>query len=228
MIHRFVYLSVCTLFLFSACATKKVFLAPPSVQIEEIEGYASLRVTTDQKTARSRVSFLFLLPSKGRIEVFDPLGKVHYQLFIMDGEAYFVIPAKKVYWKGQEEKILEKLFGFYLSLSDVVGLMSGYWSNSGQEKIREGVDSWIFLKNRKGWIQSGQSGEFTFEVQEFFGQTQWVQDVVFFHPQTEGRLKILDVNFNQPVPKEAFVASFTKRYSQKTWEEIREMLSNAR
>lgn len=228
MIHRFVSFSVCTLFLFSACATQKVLLAPPSDQIEEIEGYASLRVTTHQKTARSRVSFLFSLPSKGRIEVFDPLGKVHYQLFIVQGEAYFVIPAKKVYWKGQEEKILEKLFGFYLSLSDVVGLMSGYWPSSGQEKTREGMASWVFLKNRKGWIQSGKSGEFTFKVQEFFGQTQWVQEVVFFHPQTEGRLKILDVNFNQPVPEEAFVTSFTKRYSQKTWEEIREILSNAR
>lgn len=228
MIHRFVYLLVCTLFFFSACATQKVFLAPPSDQIEEIEGYASLRVTTHQQTARSRVSFLFSLPTKGRIDVFDPFGRVHYQLFIVHGEAFFVVPAKKVYWQGQEKEILEKLFGFHLSLPDVVGLMSGYWARLGPEKTQEGLASWTFLKNRKGWIQSGKSGEFFFEVQKYFGQTPWVQEVVFFHPQTEGRLKILDVNFNQRVPEETFVISFTKRYSQKTWEEIREILSNAR
>jgi len=228
VIHRLVYLLVCTLFLFSACATQKVFLAPPSDQIEEIEGYASLRVTTHRQTARSRVSFLFSLPTKGRIDVLGPLGQVHYQLFIVDTEAFFVVPAKKAYWQGQEKEILEKLFGFHLSLSDVVGLMSGYWSSLEPGKTQEEIASWTFLKNRKGWIQSGKRGEFTFEVQEFFGQTPWVQEVVFFHPQTEGRLKVLDVNFNQRVPEETFVTSFTKRYSQKTWEEIREILSNAR
>lgn len=228
MNHRFGYLLVCILFLISACTKQKVFLAPPSDQIEEIEGYASLRVTTHRQTARSRVSFLFSLPTKGRIDVFGPFGQVHYQLFIVDTEAFFVVPAKKAYWQGQEKEILEKLFGFHLSLSDVIGLMSGYWSFLGPEKTQEGMASWTFLKNRKGWIKSGQSGEFTFEVQEFFGQTPWVQEVVFFHPQTDGRLKILDVNFNQRVPEKTFVTSFTKRYSQKTWEEIREILSNAR
>ncbi len=228
MIHRFLYLLVCILFLLSACATQKVFLAPPSDLIEEIEGYASLRVTTHRQTARSRVSFLFSLPTKGRIDVLGPLGQVHYQLFIVHGEAFFVVPAKKAYWQGHEKEILEKLFGFHLSLSDVIGLMSGHWSTLGQEKTQEGFASWTFLKNRKGWIKSGQNGEFFFEVQEYFGQTPWVQEVVFFHPQTDGRLKILDVNFNQLVPEKTFVTSFTNSYSQKTWEEIREILSNAR
>jgi len=228
MIHRFVSPFVCLLFLFSACATQKVFLAPPSDQIEEIEGYASLRVTTHRQTARSRISFLFSLPTKGRIDVLGPLGQVHYQLFIVDTEAFFVVPAKKAYWQGHEKEILEKLFGFHLSLSDVIGLMSGHWSTLGQEKTQEGFASWTFLKNRKGWIKSGQSGEFFFEVQKYFGQTPWVQEVVFFHPQTEGRLKILDVNFNQLVSEKTFVTSFRKKFSQKTWEEIREILSNAR
>jgi len=219
---------MCSLFLFSACVPQKVFLAPPADQIEEIEGYASLRVTTNQQTARSRVSFLFSLPAKGRIDVLDPLGQVHYQLFIVEGFAFFVVPAKKAYWQGHEKEILEKLFGFHLSLSDVVGLMSGYWSSPGQDAPREGIASWTFLKNKKGWIQSGQSGEFFFEVQEFFGQTPWVQEVLFFHPHTEGRLKILDVNFNQPVSEMAFETSFSFRYAKKTWEEIREILSNAR
>jgi outer membrane biogenesis lipoprotein LolB len=228
MIHRFVCLLVCTLLLFSACITQKVFLAPPAGQIEEIEGYASLRVSTGQQTTRSRVSFIFSLPNKGRIEVLDPLGQVHYQLFIVGDLAYFVVPAKKVYWQGQEKDIIDKLFGFHLSLSEVVGLMSGYWSSPGQEKAQDGMDSWTFLKNKKGWIQSGQRGEFEFEVEEFFGQTQWVQEVLFFHPHTEGRLKILDIHFNQPVSEVVFATSFSLRYSKKTWEEIKEMLSNAR
>jgi hypothetical protein len=219
---------VCLLFIFSACGTKKVFLAPSADQVEEIEGYASLRVSTNQKTTRSRISFLFFLPSSGRIEVLDPLGQVHYQLFFVDGIAYFVLPAKKVYWQGQEEEIMDKLFGFPLSLLDVVGLMSGHWSNLGEKKAQSGIGSWTFLKNRKGWIQSGQRREFKFMVEEFFGQTQWVQEVMFFHPHTEGRLKIIDVNFNFPVSERAFATSFSLRYAKKTWEEIRELLSNAR
>jgi hypothetical protein len=205
-----------------------VFLAPPAGQVEEIEGYASLRVSTSQQTARSRISFLFSLPFNGRIDVLDPLGQVHYQLFIVGDLAYFVVPAKKVYWQGQEEDILDKLFGFHLSLSEVVGLLSGYWPIPGQEKKQEGMSSWTFLKNKKGWIQSGQRGDFRFAVEEFFGQTPWVQEVLFFHPQTEGRLKILDVNFNQPVSEMAFATSFSLRYAKKTWEEIKEMLSNDR
>jgi len=228
MIHRLGYLLVCSLFLFSGCALKKVFLAPPSDLIDEIEGFASLRISTSQQTTRSRVSFLFSLPFNGRIDVLDPLGQVHYQLFIIEDLAYFVIPAKKVYWQGSEEDILDKLFGFHLSLSDVVGLMSGYWSSPGQKKMRRNIDSWTFLKNKRGWIQSGQRGDFKFEVKEYFGQTPWVEEVFFFHPHTEGRLKILDVNFNQPVSERAFATSFSSRFSKKTWEEIREMLSNAR
>ena len=227
MIHRFSCLLVCTFLLFSACIPQKVFIVPPAGQIGEIEGYASLRVSTGQQTTRSRVSFLFSLPSNGRIEVLDPLGQVHYQLFFVGGLAYFVVPSKKVYWQGQEEDIIDKLFGFHLSLLDVVGLMSGYWDSPGQEKGQDGMDSWTFLENKKGWIQSGQRGEFRFEVEEFFGQTQWVQDVLFFHPFTEGRLKILDVHFNQPISEMAFATSFSLRYAKKTWEEIKEMLANA-
>ncbi len=228
MIHRLGCFLLCTLFLLSTCDPQKVFLAPPSDLIDEIEGYASLRISTSQQTTRSRISFLFSLPFNGRIDVLDPLGQVHYQLFIIKDFAYFVIPAKKVYWQGTEEDIIDKLFGFQLSLLDVVGLMSGYWSSPGQKKKPEGMDSWTFLKNKKGWIQSGQRGELKFEVEEFFGQTPWVQEVFFFHPHTEGRVKILDVNFNQPVSERTFSTSFSSRFSKKTWEEIREMLSNAR
>ena len=228
MIYRFAGLFVFLFFLFSACVPQKVFLVPSVDQVEEIEGFASLRVSTNQKTTRSRISFIFHLPDNGRIEVLDPLGQVHYQLYIVGDLAYFVVPAKKVYWQGPEEDIMDKLFGFHLSLLDVVGLMSGYWSIPGQEKKQEGKDSWTFLKNKKDWIQSGQRGEFKFTVEAFFGQTPWVQEVLFFHPHTEGRLKILDVNFNLPVSERIFETSFSLRYAKKTWEEIQEMLSNAR
>ncbi|MFC2160297.1 hypothetical protein ACFLRX_01450 [Acidobacteriota bacterium] len=205
-----------------------MFLAPSADQVKEIEGYASLRISTNQEMTRSRVSFLFLPPSNGRIEVLDPLGQVHYQLFFVDGLAYFVVPANKVFWQGPEEEIMSKLFGFQLSLSDVVGLMSGYWLNPGEKKMVDEMDSWTFLMNKNGWIQSGQRKEFKFAVEEYFDQTPWVKEVLFFHPHTEGRLKILGVNFNQPVSDMAFATSFSLRYSKKTWEEIRKILSNAR
>ena len=94
--------------------------------------------------------------------------------------------------------------------------------------VQEEQDTWTFLKNKKGWIKSGERREFKFTVEEFFGPTPWVQSVVFFHPETEGRLKILDVHFNVPVSERTFSTSFSLQYAKKTWEEIREMLSNAR
>lgn len=56
------------------CRPSPVILLPLPSEIERIEGYASLRISGDQGSSRSKFSFLFQLPHQGRIEVSNILG----------------------------------------------------------------------------------------------------------------------------------------------------------
>ncbi|MGD2294249.1 MAG: hypothetical protein PVF22_00255 [Candidatus Aminicenantes bacterium] len=217
-----------SLLFLNSCQTQKIFLSPPSHEIKEFEGYATLRISAERQSARSRFSFLFHLPARGRVDVLDPLGRVPYQLIFFEKRAFFVVPSRKVYWQGGEEEIIEKFLGFRLSLSEVVALMSGQWLGTGLRTLKDWEEGWVVEKDRKGRTQSGKRGDFSFEVQEYFGQSSWVKTVVFRHSQTEGRLKVLDVRFNQPLKKETFSTAFLGIFIQKTWEEIQELLSDAR
>lgn len=221
-------LTVCFLvfvFLLS-CSLSLVRLPPPS-QIERIEGYASLRIKGEQGTARSKFSFLFQLPNQGRIDVSNILGKILYQIIIDEREAFFLIPSKRVYWKGEEEEIIDRFLGFRLNLNELASLLSGQWSgagmNFGEENWRK---SWILEKDEQGRIIRGQRQDLWFEVKKYFKNTSVARLLTFQHPLSSGRLKIVTINFNQPLKKEAFSHEFLKNCERKTWAQIEEMLND--
>lgn len=228
MAHRLRYLFVLSLVLLAGCRTQSLFLTPPPSEMEGVEGYASLRITAGQQSARTRFSFLFQLPAEGRLDVLDPLGRVPYQILIVERRSFFVVPSRKAYWEGEEEAILEKFLGFRLSLLEVVALISGHWPGMDQGETPDWQEGWVLEKDRRDRIHFGRRGDFAFNVEEFFGQSPWVKTAVFHHVETEGRLKILDIQFNQPPREGAFSTAFLDQYSRKTWEEIQEMLSDAR
>jgi hypothetical protein len=87
-------------FLFS-CRPSPVILLPLPSKVERIEGYASLKITGDQGSSRSKFSFLFQLPHQGRIEVSDILGRTIYQIIVAEDKAAFIVPSKRVYWQGR-------------------------------------------------------------------------------------------------------------------------------
>lgn len=203
------------------CTIPQVRISPPPDQIRRIEGYASLRIQSGQDSSRSKFSFLFQLPSRGRIDVSNFLGKTLYQILVNEQTAFLLIPSKKVYWQGDEEQIVERILGFRLNFDELLSLMTGQWDESEEEPWRRG---WIFEKDEGGRIRAGQRGELGFEVQEFFRNTSVVRQVTFEHPLNHGRLKILAINFNQPLKAGVFSQQFLKRYAQKTWEEIEEIL----
>lgn len=203
------------------CTIPQVKISPPPDQIKRVEGYASLKIESGQESARSKFSFLFHLPGRGRIDVSNFLGKTLYQIIVDKQTAFLLIPSKKAYWKGDEEQIVERILGFRLSLDELLCLMTGQWDELEERPWRL---AWILERDEEGKIRTGQRGELGFEVQEFFQDTSVVRQVAFEHPLNRGRLKILAINFNPPLKGGAFSRQFLKTYAQKTWEEIEEML----
>jgi hypothetical protein len=184
-------------------------------------------ITGNQGAARSKFSFLFQLPNRGRIDVSGALGRVLYRIFIYDREAYFVVPSKKVYWQGQEEEIIDKFMGFRLNLAEMINLLSGTWSQ--EEMLRNGnLGNWTFVKDREGRIISGQREELWFEIKEFIGDTPFARRLIFEHPLSVGQVKVLSINLNRPVNENVFSKKFVEKYQPRTWAEIQELLNYAR
>jgi len=215
------------LFFLVRCRPSRVFLLPFPSKIERIEGYASIRITGEQESARSKFSFLFQLPHQGRIEFSNLLGRTFSQIIVDEDKAVFIIPSKKVYWQGEEEDIIRNFLGFRLSLYEMISLLSGKWEDQEIGIEGEGrMKSWIFVKDEKGRIMAGQRAEFGFKIEKFFAETPFAQLLIFQHPLNRGRLKILRINFNQPIKKEVFSLSILECYERKNWAEIEKILAN--
>lgn len=202
------------------CRPSPVILLPLPSEIERIEGYASLRISGDQGSSRSKFSFLFQLPHQGRIEVSNILGRTLYQIIVAEDKAVFIVPSKRVYWQGEEEEIIRYFLGFRLNLYEMINLLSGKWE--GEERN----ESWSFEKDGRGRIMAGQRGEFQFEVKEFLADTPFARILIFQHPLNRGFLKILRINLNQPLKKGVFSLSVLGKYERKSWTEIEKILAN--
>ena len=209
----------------TCCQAPPISLSPFPSRIERIEGHASLVIRGAQGTARSKFSFLFQLPNRGRIDVSGALGRVLYRIFIDDGEAYFILPSKKVYWEGQEEEIIDKFMGFRLGLAEMTSLISGDWNK--QDTLPEGsLGKWIFSQDERGRIVSGQREDLHFEVKAFIEETPFARLLTFEHPSSTGQVKILSMDLNRPIRPNVFSKKFLEKYQSKTWAEIQEMLNH--
>lgn len=211
----------------ACCQLPPISLSPLPSRIDRMEGHASLVISGDQGTARSKFSFLFHLPDRGRIDVTGALGSVLYRIIIHEGGAYFVVPSKKVYWQGQEEEIIDKFMGFRLNLAEMINLLSGNWSE--QEMLHnEDLGNWSFTKDHDGRIVSGQREDLRFKIEEFIGDTPFARRLIFKHPLSTGQVKVLSVNLNGPIKPSVFSTEFIEKYQPKTWTEIQELLNHAR
>jgi len=200
------------------CKPPHVLLSPFPPQIERIEGYASLKVTSGRELARSKFSFLLRLPGQGQIEVSDFLGRTIYRVIIDNGDAFFIVPSKRIFWRGREEEIINKFLGVRLELSEIVCLLTGRW--------RENLDGWAFDKDSLGRVKRGWRKDLTFEIKEFIERTSLSRFLVYKHPLNEGRLRIINIAFNKPFKEDVFSIDFLKRFEQKTWAEIMEMIDS--
>ncbi|MGD2246125.1 MAG: lipoprotein insertase outer membrane protein LolB [Candidatus Aminicenantes bacterium] len=214
---------------FAGCRPSRVLLHPVPAEIDRIEGHASLRISNEQDSTRSKFTFLFQLPQQGRIEVSDALlGRTLYQI-IMDCErAVFVLPSKKVYWEGEEEEIISTFLGFRLNLDEMVSLLRGEWAgDEGEQEGGKNAERWILKKDEAGRIAAGKRGNLSFEVKEFLSNSGLPRILLFQHPLNSGRLKILRIDFNRPVKKKnAFSFDFLARYRRVSWEEMEKILTD--
>lgn len=209
----------------ASCQPPPISLSPVPSRIERIEGHASLVINGDQGTARSKFSFLFQLPDRGRIDVSGALGRVLYRIFIQGGEAYFIVPSKKVYWKSQEEEIIHKFMGFRLGLAEMINLLSGNWKD--QDPLpAESQGNWVFSQDNRGRIVSGQRDDLRFEVKAFIEETPFARLFTFEHPSSTGQVKVLSMDLNRPIKPNVFSRRFIEKYQAKTWAEIQEILNN--
>ena len=201
----------------------------PSVpsRIESIEGYGALKITGDQGTSKIRFSFLFSLPHRGRIESFDYIGRSLYYIIINKEKSFFILPSRKVYWQGKVEEITSRSLGFRLNQYEMVSLLSGRWTGEQISlEAKRALEKWNLERDGRGRIVTGEREEFRFEIQEYFNNTPFARLLLFFHPWTKGRLKILKLNFNQTISPAAFSQFFLERYELKSWAEIEELLAN--
>ena len=217
------------LFMLICCRPSSVLLQPVPANVERIEGHASLRITGEGGSARSKFTFLFQLPHKGRIEVSDVLlGRTLYQIIVDKERAIFLLPSKKVYWEGDEEEILDYFMGFKLNLDEMISLIRGKWEGKDVGLEKEGnQEHWNLIRDDKGRILEGTRGILRFEVKEFLSTSRIPRILLFQHPLSSGRLKILRIDFNRPVNmNRAFSLSFLARYKQVSWEEIEKILAD--
>ena len=218
---------IAALILLIACWPSRLSLPPLPSSIESMEGYGSLRITGSQGTSKIRFSFLFFLPHQGRIESFNFLGRSIYYILIDREKSFFVLPSKKVYWQGNVEEIISKTLGFSLDQYEMISILSGEWN--GKEislEVRGDPEKWSFKRDEGGRIVRGQRGDLSFEIEEFFKDSRFARLLLFHHPWIEGRLKILQIDFNQPKKPAAFSRRFLEEYELKTWAEIEKLLGN--
>ncbi|MBN1223386.1 MAG: hypothetical protein JXB23_09055 [Candidatus Aminicenantes bacterium] len=211
------------LIIVSSCMPSKLLLTPIPPKIETMEGYASLRIKGEEGATRSKFSFLFSLPSRGKIEVSDFLGRSLNQIMINEEGAYFIVPSKKVFWQGSEEEIVYRFLGFRLNLKEMISLLNNEWEWGDEEEASRLVE-WVFERDKQGRIVIGRRGELWFYVQEFIVNTSLARTITFRHPLHEGSIRILNIAFNRPVNQETFATTLLRHYQQKTWDEIEELL----
>ena len=190
-------------------------------RVDAVEGFASLRLFDETSGGRSRFSFLFYLPRQARIDVSDFMGRTLFQIMVDGERGYFILPSRKVFWTGGEAEIMAKFLGFEMTLSEALGMISGVW---GEEN---GVArNWRLEKDEEGRIVSGHRSNLRFWVEDFFPETATARTIGFEHPESSGRLKIMDIGFNPLRKGNALGLEALDGYTPKTWEEIRILMEH--
>lgn len=216
--------TVLALVFFAQCRPSQILLSPIPRHLEGLEGYASLRLTGEQGSIRSKFAFLFQLPDRGRIDVSDAMGRTLTQILLSERKAYFILSSRKAYWQGTEEEIFSKFLGFQLSLEEIVNMMSGSWETGRASKKEREPERWTLDRDEKGRIRSGRRGDLAFKVEEFIGSSAVTRTLAFVHPLQKGRMKILHIAFNTQIKEDVFSTDFLRNYQQKTWEEMQALV----
>lgn len=200
-----------------SCFPKRPAVAPLPPVVHAMEGYASFRLTREGKAAKSRLSFVFVLPDRGRVEVIDPLGRTASVLFFDGAQAYLVLPRRRAYWKADRDEAMTRLLGFALSPEEVTLILTGRAGRLGD---------WVLERDGRGRVVRGGRADLRFEVRLFFEPDPLPRLLVLSRNGTSGSLRILQLSFNPPLRANPFRHFFLEdeAYKPATWEEVEKWL----
>jgi hypothetical protein len=217
-------LGFAALALWPACRASRLSLGP-SVTLESVEGYASLRLTGAKGSGKSDLSFFVQPPDTARVDVFDPLGRTLATLISLDGEAYFVAVPQRAYWRGGRDDLLGKLLGFDLTPGELAGLLSGRW-DSASTRSGDAWSGWTLTRDSRGRVVRAERPDAVFEVVDFFSGGSTPHTLVFRGSSVSGRLKVIDLRFNVGPRVGAFRLGFLEGFAAKSWEEMERLLGD--
>lgn len=166
---------------------------------------------------KGKFAFLFRRPGLGRIEALDPIGRTAFLIYFRDDRAYFVLPGKKVFAEERPETMMERFLGMTILPDELVGLLSGTWTDGG-------LGGWQVARDEAGRVVRGERNGFAFTVRAFFPGAGVPRSLGFSGPDTAGRMKVLGLGFNPPAREGAFDLPFLRSYALKTWAEIVELI----
>ncbi len=150
------------------------------------------------------------------MEGLDPLGRTLFRILLDTETGYLVIPSKRVYWRAGTDEITAEFLGFSLSVPEMTALLTGRWPEAG---------AWSLVKDDRGRVIAGDRGDLGFEVKEFFDGGSLPRIVSFTDGSLSGRLKMLRIEFNKPLPRvEGFALDFLKDYEPRTRAQIEALL----
>jgi len=207
--------------LLAACRPPAPRLKPPET-VHSLEGYASLRLEGEAGSVKSRFSFLARLPSQGRVEVFDVLGRVVFYFVLAGPEARLVVPSEKVYWPASSSEVMDRFLGFALSLEEWMSVICGIWP--AFVPAGPGPSGWTLNRDSRGRVLSGAKGDLVFEVKDFFAGSPSPRRVTFSGQTSRGSLTVLDLRFNIAARDELFSLTPPPGFQPKAWDEIVRLL----
>jgi hypothetical protein len=204
----------------AACAAPPPRLVPPA-EVRSVEGYGSAAVESLDATARGRFAFRFGADGSGRVEAFDPLGRTVYFIDFEPTRAWFVLPAKKVYWENEPGEMMSRFLGFVLRPEEVVRLLGGRWDPAAEN----GRGPWIVLRDGQGRVVAGERVTLRFEVREFFPGGGAPRSLIVFDLRAAARIKVLELRFNAAGPASPPERAYLQAFSQVTWTEMARFLN---
>jgi hypothetical protein len=195
----------------------------PGERPSGLEGYADLKISDGRTTSKTKFSFVIQLPDKGRIDVFDPLGRSLFTLISDGRNAYFVAVPKKAYWRGSQRDILEEFLGFDLTLEEMGGLLGGGWGPAPAAN-GEAFQGWAWTRDARGRIVAGEREGLRLEVKDFFAGGVQPHTFLFMCARNSGSIKVTEVRFNVPPRAASFRLWFLGDFRETTREEMERLI----
>lgn len=206
------------LFLIAAACRPPVPALVPPVELRDVAGNASLKISRPDGTARSKFSYALALPDRGRIDVLDPLGRTAVQFLVEGEEAYLVLPSKRAYGRGRRDDVLEKFLGFPVGVDELAGLLAGRWEKAGGAPL----SGWSLDRDGRGRVSAGSRGDLSFAVLEHFPGNGVPRRLSFRGPSSEGTVTLLPPRFNRGLGP--FSRAFQDKFRALSWDEVERLL----